>query len=114
MFYRNGNPQELLAEMVEHLESISAAAEANLMEVPEMETLFEFIEQKLEEQEEEEETEEEEEEEDDDDDDDDDEGTPPKKKLVPPLFKLKAKLKRDIWPSFLSLGLTLANMTSMP
>ena len=31
-FIGNGNPQGLLAEMVEHLESISAAAEANLME----------------------------------------------------------------------------------
>ena len=73
------------------VKAISAAAEANLMEGPEMEALFESTEQKLEEQEEEEETEEEEEE--DDDDDDDDEGTPPKKKPVLPLFKLKAKLE---------------------
>ena len=82
----HGNPHELVAEMVEHLESISAAAEANLMEDPEMEALFESIEQKLEEQEEEEEEEAEEEEE-------NDEETPPKKKPVPPLFKLKAKLE---------------------
>ena len=40
----HGNPHELVAEMVEHLESISAAAEANLMEDPEMEALFESIE----------------------------------------------------------------------
>ena len=71
-FFSNGNPHELVAEMVEHLDSISAVAEANLMEDPEMEALFESIGQKLEEQEEEEETEEEE-------DDDDDKKTPPRK-----------------------------------
>ena len=72
--------------MVEHLESICAAAEANLTEDPEMEVLFESIEQKLEEQEEEEKEETEEEH-------DDDEETPPKKKPLPHLFKLKARLE---------------------
>ena len=89
-FISNGNPHELVADMVEHLENISAAAEANLMEDPEMEALFESIKQKLEEQEEEEE---EEMVEGEDDGDDDDEETPPKKKPVPPLFKLKANIE---------------------
>ena len=86
----HGNPNELVAEMVEHLESISAAAEVNFMEYPEMEVLFESIEQKLKEQEEEEEEEAEEKEEED---EEEEEETSPKKKPVPPLFKLKANLK---------------------
>ena len=85
-FISNGNPHELVAEMVEHLESICVVAEANLMQDLEIEALFESIQQKLEEQDEEEEEETEEEE-------DDEEETPLKKKPVPPLFKLKAKLE---------------------
>ena len=58
----HGDPDDLVQRMMARLEDISAAAEANLMEDPEMEVLFNSIEQKL--KEEEEETEEEEIEED--------------------------------------------------
>ena len=58
----NGNPHELVEQMVEYLETISAAAMANLMEDPDMQAVFESIEQKLDNEENEEEEEEEEEE----------------------------------------------------
>ena len=72
----NGDPHDLVQRMMAHHENISAAAEANLMADPEIEALFESIEQKLEEEEEEAKEEEEEKEEDDDDDE-----APPRKSL---------------------------------
>ena len=53
-FISSGNPRELVGEMVEYLKTISAGAMGNIMEDPEMQAVFEEIQQKLDKEEEEE------------------------------------------------------------